>query len=213
MSYDFNGSNQYLSASSPVTAAPITVSLFFLTRHSTNNQALIQIDNGVGSERLLLAANMGLAGKPLRAFVQTGSGTGSAESDYNGLTSNTIYHAAGVFASNSSRTAYLNGAAATTNTTTVNVGSLSGFTIASRRYSSTPALFLNGWIAEVGIWNAALADEEIASLSLGMPCNKIRPQNLQFYSPLIRDLIDTKRGLTITNNNGATVADHPRIYG
>jgi hypothetical protein len=74
------------------------------------------------------------------------------------------------------------------------------------------SLFFNGTIAEVGIWNAALTAAEIASLAKGMTCDKIRPQNLVFYAPLVRDLIDQKGGLTITNNNGATVANHPRIY-
>jgi hypothetical protein len=46
-----------------------------------------------------------------------------------------------------------------------------------------------------------------------MTCDKIRPQSLVFYAPLVRNLVDTKGGLTITNNNSATVADHPRIYG
>jgi hypothetical protein len=45
-----------------------------------------------------------------------------------------------------------------------------------------------------------------------MTCDKVRPQNLVFYAPLVRDLIDAKGGLTITNNNGATVANHPRVY-
>jgi hypothetical protein len=66
--------------------------------------------------------------------------------------------------------------------------------------------------AEVGIWNAALTAAEIASLAKGMTCDKIRPQNLVFYAPLVRNLQDVKGGLTITNNNGATVANHPRVY-
>jgi hypothetical protein len=69
-----------------------------------------------------------------------------------------------------------------------------------------------GLIAEVGIWNAALTAEEVASLANGMTCDKIRPQNLVFYAPLVRDLVDQKGGLTITNTNSATVANHPRVY-
>lgn len=72
--------------------------------------------------------------------------------------------------------------------------------------------FYNGQAAEVGIWNAALTDAEIASLAAGMTCDKVRPQSLVFYAPLVRDLSDHKGGLTITNNNGATVANHPRVY-
>ena len=66
--------------------------------------------------------------------------------------------------------------------------------------------------AEVGIWSAALTQPEIAALAKGMTCDKIRPQSLVFYAPLVRDLNDQKGGLAITNNNGATVANHPRIY-
>jgi len=71
---------------------------------------------------------------------------------------------------------------------------------------------MDGLIAEVGIWNAALTADEIASLAAGMTCDKVRPQSLVFYAPLVRDLVDVKGGLTITNNNTATVANHPRVY-
>jgi hypothetical protein len=72
--------------------------------------------------------------------------------------------------------------------------------------------FYNGQAAEVGIWNAALTADEVASLAKGMTCDKVRPQSLVFYAPLIRDLQDVRGGLTITNNNTATVANHPRVY-
>ncbi len=71
---------------------------------------------------------------------------------------------------------------------------------------------MTGQIAEVGIWNVALTDAEIASLADGMTCDKVRPQSLVFYAPLVRDLQDVRGGLTITNNNTATVANHPRVY-
>ena len=85
-------------------------------------------------------------------------------------------------------------------------------TIGSREFDNTQGIFFNGLIAEVGIWNIALTANEIASLAQGMTCDKIRPQNLVFYTPLVRDLNDQKGRLTITNNNGATVANHPRVY-
>ncbi len=79
-------------------------------------------------------------------------------------------------------------------------------------WNTTLGNFFGGDIAEVGVWNVALNQQECASLAKGMTCDKVRPQSLVFYAPLVRDLIDTKGGLTITNNNGATVANHPRIY-
>ena len=66
--------------------------------------------------------------------------------------------------------------------------------------------------AEIGVYNATLTAAEIASLANGMTCDKVRPQSLVFYAPLVRDLTDQKGGLTITNNNGATVATHTRVY-
>ena len=79
--------------------------------------------------------------------------------------------------------------------------------------SATPINFyLDGLIAEAAIYNAALTAAEIASLAKGMTCDKVRPQSLVFYAPIVRDLTDQKGGLTITNNNGATVAAHTRVY-
>lgn len=74
------------------------------------------------------------------------------------------------------------------------------------------SFFFNGTLAEVGIWNVALTADEITSLADGMTCDKVRPQSLVFYAPLVRNLQDVKGGLTITNNNTATVANHPRVY-
>lgn len=61
------------------------------------------------------------------------------------------------------------------------------------------------------MWNVALTDSENASLAAGFTPDQIRPQSLQFYAPLVRDLIDVRGGRTITNVNNATVAVHPRI--
>lgn len=67
-------------------------------------------------------------------------------------------------------------------------------------------------IADVGIWSAALTASEIASLARGVTCDQIRPQSLVFYAPLIRNIGDMARNITLSNVNTATVADHPRVY-
>lgn len=124
-------------------------------------------------------------------------------------------HVAAVFTSSSSRTVYLNGAAAATDTTTVSVAAITQIRIGcvTQVYSTgNDGAFFNGDIADVGIWNVALTAAEIASLAAGVACSKIRPQSLQFYAPLVRDLIDVRDGRVITNNNGATVANHPRLF-
>jgi hypothetical protein len=68
-----------------------------------------------------------------------------------------------------------------------------------------------GDLAELGMWQATLTAEEVASLAKGISCDKIRPQSLVYYTPLIRDIQDLARGMTLTNTN-STVANHPRVY-
>ena len=99
-----------------------------------------------------------------------------------------------------------------TNTTNRTPAFLAETVIGARRVSTILGAYFNGKIAEVGIWNAALTAQEVASLAKGMTCDKIRPQSLVSYVPIVRELIDQKGGLTITNNNGATVDNHTRVY-
>ena len=61
------------------------------------------------------------------------------------------------------------------------------------------------------MWQASLTAAEIASLAKGMTCEKICPQSLVFYTPLIREIQDLARGMTLTDTS-TTVANHPRIY-
>lgn len=68
-----------------------------------------------------------------------------------------------------------------------------------------------GDFADIGMWQSTLTAEEVASLSKGMTCEKIRPQSLVTYIPLMRDIQDLARGMTLTNTN-STVANHPRVY-
>ena len=143
--------------------------------------------------------------------VSTASGTTASTTTTTTAAANTWNHAAGVYTSATSRTAYLNGGGSTTNTTNIAISNFAQIGIGARDALAWGG-FYNGDIAEVGIWNAALTADEIASLARGMTCDKVRPQSLVFYAPLVRDLNDQKGGLTITNNNGATVANHPRIY-
>ena len=79
-------------------------------------------------------------------------------------------------------------------------------------YAQSTPEYGNGRYSEIGVWHEPLTAAEIASLAKGMTCEKIRPQSLVFYAPLVRDINDQKGGLTITNNNAATVATHPRVY-
>jgi hypothetical protein len=204
MAYDFNGSNQYLTvASAPVTAAPLTIAAWFrkggtatkngiFLRSSANSTNAFGVYFGASSS----VRGYTIAG-PFADFAASGS-----------YSTNTWSHACFVEASATSRTIYRDGANSATNTLSRTPAGINQLEIAH----FGGAVTFDGQFAEVGIWNVALTADEIASLADGMTCDKVRPQSLVFYAPLVRDLQDVRGGLTITNNNTATVANHPRVY-
>jgi Concanavalin A-like lectin/glucanases superfamily len=211
MAYNFTAaSSQYLStASTPATAAPLTVACWAQTNTTTGNKALISIESGNSNDIFLLYFFAGT--NALGLFVQRAGGTfGQAERV--GPSLNTWIHCAGVASSETSRVVYSSGVAGATNTTNTGAPAVGKISIGSYFLGGSRLGYHAGLIAEVGIWNAALTQPEIASLAKGMTCDKVRPQSLVFYAPLVRDLVDAQGGLTITNNNGATVANHPRVY-
>ena len=201
MAYDFNGTNQHLSSVDPIDAVPLTLACWFRPDIAATRN-LLWISDPIASS----GWGMYLNNSVLRGYVASGGASDFATSTTYSVAA--WQHACLSCATNSSRTVYLNAGGETTNTDTRNVSPTS---ITSLRIGFTSSSF-DGLIAEVGVWNAALTAAEIASLAKGMTCDKVRPQNLVFYAPLVRDLVDQKGGLTITNNNGATVATHPRVY-
>jgi len=216
MAYTFTtASSQYLSSlSAPAAVMPITMACWFRVSSATSQAILLNLGNTAaangsnGGYRLVIPASTAF----LRASqVVTGQTTQSADTAANTVVSNTWMHGAGVYATNSSRTAYLSNATAVTNTGTQLTPVTNNFAIgAGLIFGPTP--YMTGQIADVGVWSAALTSDEIASLARGVTCDKVRPQSLVFYAPLIRNVMDVRGGLTLTNTNGATVSEHPRVY-
>jgi hypothetical protein len=213
MSYQFNGTTQYLSTtSSPITTGTgdVTLACWFNSASNTASQALMVIDRIDALGRYILSANGDLAGDPVVANSGNNTTVRSAQTT-TGYTVNQWAHAAGVFSGASSRTAYINGGSSGVNTDTHSFsGSPDRLRVGALFYTSINSP-INGIIAEAAIWNVALTADEIASLANGFTPDQIRPQSLRFYAPLVRNLQDLRGGLAITNNNAATVATHPRI--
>lgn len=184
---------------------------WFNSSSSTTNQILIDIDRADATGRYILSINGSLAGKPVVANSGNNATVPSASST-SGYTANTWAHAAGVFAGTSSRTAYINGGSAGTNTTTHSFTDPPTHLRIGALFYTSLVLQFSGLMAEVAIWNAALTTAEVASLANGFTPDQIRPQSLQFYLPLVRNLQDLRSAIAITNNNPVTVAAHPRIY-
>jgi hypothetical protein len=213
MAYSFNGTNQYFSTLTGDLFAdvPITMACWFITSNVTNNQGLLNIcDNATGNQGIRLNAQGAVAGDPIR-ILSVGTATAAVDTT-TGFSANTWTHACGVFSSTTSRTVYINGGSSATNTTSSSGTGENRLFQGVVRGASAFTNYFTGSLAEVGVWNAALTADEVLSLAKGMSPSLIRPQSLTIYAPLVRDLIDRKSGLTITNNGTATVSNHTRIY-
>ena len=130
-----------------------------------------------------------------------------------GFTAGTWYSACAVFASATSRSAYINGGSKATDTTsrtetTLNETLIGAFVNNGPTYSQ----FFGGGLADAAIWNVALSDAEVALLEV-MPPFAMRPDALVGYWPLFGDAASPEpdfsgraNTLTIT---GTTRLDHP----
>lgn len=209
MARTFNGTNDSIeAASAPVTAVPLTLACW-VNPTSTAARAALSIGVSAGQARFMIFINP--TGFSVQASAVDSGGSSGVSNAAGSVPANQWSHAAAVFDSNTSRTAYFNGSAATPNTTSITPSGLNRMNIGAR-YAGGIGGYFPGAIAEVGVWNAALTADEIASLSKGFPCRLVRPSALVFYSRLIRNVMDIRNGVTLSElGTGTTVSEHPRI--
>lgn len=207
MAFSCNGTAQYLTtSSSPVSGAPLTIACWARLNSLSGAPTLFNIQGGdAGNASFLLGIRP--ADLTVRFFT---SGISTLQSTP--AVTNQWFHSAGVVTSTTSRAVYYNGTGVGTSTTSVANPLITRIVIGADFYGGVWESFVNGLISECGIWNVALTPSEIAALAKGVVCSNIRPQNLAFYAPLIRNFNDTKGGLVITNNGGVSVGNQQRIY-
>ena len=71
----------------------------------------------------------------------------------------------------------------------------------------------NGHVAECAIWTAFLDADDFSALGRGVSPLLVRPQNLVFYAPLLRDEDnDLFGGGGLSVVIGATIENHPPVY-
>jgi len=218
MSYDFSDGNGALASATgtvPVTAPPLSMSCFFVSDAITTEQQLISINNfsSLGLHNLALDNS---------STSQLSAGTfagGWAVADEGTTLSNGVeYHACGIWTSSTDRVSVLDGdwAGRGSNTTSKVPSGIDKVSIGAQYFNSTgPNFGLNGRIAEVGIWNAALVQAEVEALAAGVSPLLIRPGNLVFYVPLVGDQKDDLTGTAPVTADGTTptvVEQHPAIY-
>jgi hypothetical protein len=211
MARSFNGTTSRLvSATTPVTATPLTLACWANLVNATALHCLVSVsDSAAGVDYFRLDADGSAGGDPVRVEARRNTNQGVATSS-SGFTANTWFHACGVFTGDTSRAAFVNGANKGTNATSAIPTGIDRIGIGVLARSSL-ANFSNGMIAEVGIWNAALTDADVASLAKGASPLMIRPESLVFYAPLSSTNLEFRAALALTATD-ITAGVHPRIY-
>lgn len=199
-----------LSTETAVADVPMTFACFFRPNLLTTTGVLVGIfaTNDDGHYLMFRGAT---AGDPLSASSND-SGVSAAEAvtGTSGITSGVWYHGAAVYAATNDRRVFLDGVKSTNSTNVTPSGFVR--TSVGAFMGAANSTFFDGDIAEVAIWNVALTDDEIASLSRGLSPLKVRPASLVFYVPLWRDVFDYRASLSITSNNTVPTETHPRRY-
>ena len=214
----FNGSSQYASyevGNFSITNEPITMACWAVCNVTAGIDTVMQVgSNDEDSYYRLFFYGTG-AGDPIGAqSLKVGVSNAFAETT-TGYSQSTLHHIAGVFASDISRSVYIDGGSKGISTTEV-VLSVTNPTAAIGALKPTGVAtdFLDGTAAECGIWNVVLTDAEVAGLALGYSPLLIRPQSLVAYWPLIGRTspeIDLVGGYDMTLVNAPTTAAHPPV--
>ena len=188
---------------------PISISAWFNCDIEPGEMIIVSV--GEAADTGYLSLRTIAVGDKLRA--QVFDGTSSVQSEHTtDLAANTWYHGLAVFASNTSRTVYLNGDAAAENTANMSLSSRDATSIGVSA-DNTPFGYWSGHIAEVAIWDTAvLTVADALMLAKGYSPLFVKPQNLKAYWPLIRGLNDRVGGFNMTASGTVVSAHHRVIY-
>ena len=196
---------QYLTGAAPTSGLPMTMAAWIRPTSFATTQVAMAIGDSAASGRTQLSIST--AG--VLTATTVGSTSGSANATAGTLVAGTWAHIAGTFGALNSRTGWVNAVAGTTETTAV-VGALAAntITIGTRYNAGALGIYANADLFMVGVWDVVLGAADIAALAKGFAPSFIRPQNLIFNAPLIRDLMDySKSGTALTAVNGPTVSN------
>jgi hypothetical protein len=169
-----------------VTSLPVTMACWFQAGDVTNRHTLMSIGQGTNANDVwALEARGDVAGDPVGILQATQTGPSASRADSGTYSANTWTHACGVIASTTSRTAYKDGVAGTTDTTSVAAPSISLNRVSVGTIElSSRANFLDGIVSQAAVWSVALDAAEINALAKGVCPTLIRPQSLVAYWPL-----------------------------
>lgn len=211
MAYLLNPSNSghFVGDNSVVTTLPMTLSLWKKTNSPYSTAMLLEISDGTYFNRCTLVQEVSGGNQAILAFTRTTTTGVQSFASVSAIQSYDWQHVCVVFASATSRTAYINGVGGAVDTVSVTPINISKIFIGAR---SDQAFTFNGTVAEAAVYNAALTQEEITMLSKGISPELVRPGNLKIYCPLIRNTNAIFGGFNLSAPYSVFPAAHPRMF-
>lgn len=208
-----DGSTQYAyTGSSPVSAYPFTMACWFYATNITAAHTLMQIVNSATGYWHALIGAGDLSDQVIAGSCNNGTMLYAQSSvDY---AANTWTHACGYWSGDNLRAVYKDGGSKGTNVGSRTCGTPSQVGIGWNLHWGG-SRYLNGAIAEAGIWNVVLTDTEVYVLSRGVSPLYVRPESLLCYWPFIttanmaNDLVS---GYNLTLNNSPVGTSHYKVF-
>lgn len=215
MSRVFNGSSQYLSASSTLLSnEPIGLFCWANPSNITATGDVISLGNNGASGNYRLPFRGAVAGDPVSASKSDDAGTNNQADSSTGYSASTWQNGAAAFRSDTSRDAYLNGSNKGSNTTSISDPTPDFITVGALR-RSTISTYFPGSIAEVFIFDYAPTDAEQTLLGKGIhPLDVGIPGvNIRGWYPLINnDNNHMANGYpNLTPSGSPTLDSHPSL--
>jgi concanavalin A-like lectin/glucanase superfamily protein len=195
----------------PIAAVPLTFAAWAKTSTTSGTQTVAAATHWDGSGNFVI---LDLNGGAVRCAHRGSDVTTSVSTGAYSTTD--WFHAACMVSSASARAVFLNGVKTTDANSVGTLVNINLFSIGELLQGGSGQAYMNGSIAEVGVWNAALDDAEINALAQGFSAFLVRPQSLMAYYPLFgnvaggeRDAWKSKFDLFAINEPAK--ASHPRI--
>lgn len=189
-------------ASGLITATPLTMAAWFYPTAAANGAIMGLFTSGSAFNRnsFRLAIDTSPAVIALSAdSTATANATSTASASLNAWN-----HGAAVFASATSRAAYLNGGNKGTETTSRIPSGIDRTSIGVGDGSSASTPFqATGMIAYPAIWNIALSDADVAALAAGADPRLIHPEALVAFWPLVG--VNSPENSLISNTSVQTI--------
>lgn len=192
------------------TAVPFTMGIWARSGDGADNfQTLMAIGQDTVDENFRMRAR--LTSVKVEVEADGAAGTGSADTTV-GMTAGVWHHIMGVYASTTSRSAFLDGANKVTNTSLAVPAGLNTTWIGELDDGS-PSDRFSGDLARAAFWDVALVDQNVATVANGWSPRQVAIDNLIAYYPVNGqatepNIVGTGFNMTVA---GTTVSEEPPV--